>query len=406
MIIGCPDCGTIQEMPRLVAGGKLVCHRCRNTLERATGRSLTAALACSTATLLLLFPANLMPLLSLSTAGLDRQSVLVSGAVGMWRQGWPLLAIVVGLQGVALPFFRFAMLSAALAAIRSGRQRRWTGRVFRWSERLDLWAMPDVFLIGGAIGYGRIIPFVPVRIGAGGWCLIAAALLSLLTRAVLDRHSTWRMLGTPRAPGSGAAVACTATIACTECGLVVAAGLEGRPCPRCAARLQHRKPFSIRSTAALVTAGYLFYPMANYFPMSIQTQLGATKDHTIAAGIEQLVSAGFWPLAIVIFCTSIAIPLLKLVGLTWLMWSVHRRSTRALVFKTRLYRTIVEIGRWSNVDVFTIAIFLPLIQFGSLASVRAATGAPAFLAVIVLTMFAARVFDPRLMWDPAADEPR
>ena len=69
--------------------------------------------------------------------------------------------------------------------------------------------------------------------------------------------------------------------------------------------------------------------------------------------------------------------------------------------KTRVYRLIVEIGRWSNVDVFTIAIFLPLMQFGSLLSVHAGTGAPAFLAVIVLTMFAVRFFDPRLMWDNA-----
>ncbi|MBN8902368.1 MAG: paraquat-inducible protein A, partial [Rhodospirillales bacterium] len=66
-----------------------------------------------------------------------------------------------------------------------------------------------------------------------------------------------------------------------------------------------------------------------------------------------------------------------------------------------LYRGIAEIGRWSNVDVYTIAVFLPLMQFQSIVAVRAAAGAPAFLAVVVLTMFAARAFDPRLMWDAA-----
>ena len=113
-------------------------------------------------------------------------------------------------------------------------------------------------------------------------------------------------------------------------------------------------------------------------------------------------SAGLWPLALVIFTASIAIPLLKLIGLTWLIWSARHGSARRLVLKTRLYRVIKEIGRWSNIDVFTIAIFLPLMQFSGLVSVRAATGAPAFLAVIVLTMLAVRVFDPRLIWDPVA----
>ena len=44
-------------------------------------------------------------------------------------------------------------------------------------------------------------------------------------------------------------------------------------------------------------------------------------------------------------------------------------------------------------------------QFGPLASVYVGKGALAFLAVVVLTMFAARLFDPRLMWDAAEAEP-
>ncbi|HEY4044551.1 MAG TPA: paraquat-inducible protein A, partial [Rhodopila sp.] len=160
-----------------------------------------------------------------------------------------------------------------------------------------------------------------------------------------------------------------------------------------------RRPFSLMQASALVAAGYLLYPVANWFPMSIDIQLGQTRDHTIARGVEQLVSAGLWPLALVIFTASIAIPLLKLAGLTWLIWSARRGSSRCLVLKTQLYRVIREIGRWSNIDVFTIAIFLPLMQVGGLVSVQAAKGAPAFLAVIVLTMLAVHVFDPRLIWD-------
>lgn len=67
--------------------------------------------------------------------------------------------------------------------------------------------------------------------------------------------------------------------------------------------------------------------------------------------------------------------------------------------KTHLYRWIDELGRWSNVDVFTIAAFEPLIRFGGIASTRTAPGATAFALVVFLTMVASRVFDPRMMWD-------
>jgi paraquat-inducible protein A len=112
-----------------------------------------------------------------------------------------------------------------------------------------------------------------------------------------------------------------------------------------------------------------------------------------------LLKAGFWPLAAVIFIASIFIPLAKLLGMTWLLWSAYHGSNSRLVFKTRLYRFIEAVGRWSNVDIFTIVIFLPLMQIAGLVSVSAGRGAPAFLAVVVLTMLAVRVFDPRLLWD-------
>ena len=254
--------------------------------------------------------------------------------------------------------------------------------------------MPDVFLIGAVIGYSRVAAKMPMHIGPGGWCLVAAAACSMLTRATLDRRAVWHSIAAPGPVASGRG------LACVECDLILPKAMEGGRCPRCAAAVHHRRPFSLMRASALVAAGYLLYPVANWFPMSIDIQLGETKRHTIASGVEQLLSAGLWPLALVIFTASIAIPLLKLTGLTWLIWSARRGSSRRPVLKTRLYRVIREIGRWSNIDVFTIAIFLPLMQFSGLVSVQAAKGAPAFLAVIVLTMLAVHVFDPRLIWDP------
>ncbi|HTW71258.1 MAG TPA: paraquat-inducible protein A [Acetobacteraceae bacterium] len=395
MIIACSDCGTIQQIHVPRRPGRLVCCRCDCVLERSAGRALDYALALSLTTLLLLFPANLMTLFRVSMLGMERTSHLGSGVIGLWQQGFAPLAIVVGLQGIVLPFFRFGLLATALGAVRCGTQGPWIGAIFRWAERLDVWAMPDVFLIGAAIGYSRVAAQLPLVIAPGGWCLVSAAALAMLTRASLDRRAIWRHIGTPPDPPPGP------TIACRACDLVVPQAQAGGRCPRCLDRLHPRVPFSVMRASALVAAGYLLYPVANYFPMSVDHQLGVVRDHTIANGVAQLLGAGLWPLAAVIFTTSIAIPLLKLVGLTWLIWSVRHRRTRHLVFKTKLYRVIREIGRWSNVDVFTIAIFLPLMRFDGLVSVRAATGASAFLAVIVLTMLAARLFDTRLLWDLA-----
>ncbi len=395
MIIACPDCGTIQRVPVLGRRARILCCRCGKVLERTAGRSIDAALALSFTTFLLWFPANLATLMTIDIAGIERSSRLGSGAIEMWNEGWPQLAIVVGLQGVILPFFRFGLLASALAAIRLDRQGPWTGRVFRWAEHLDLWSMPDVFLFGAAIGYSRVAVHIPVNIGVGGWCLIASAFFTMMTRASLDRQAVWRRISRPDSPVSGP------RLACTECDLVLPAAMSGQRCPRCLARLSRRKPAAVTRVAALVIAGFPLYIVSNWFPMSVQLGLGMVQNQTIAWGVMQLVDAGFWPLAAIIFTASILIPLGKLLGLSWLLWSIHHHSDRRLVAKTRLFRFVEEVGRWSNIDIFTIAIFVPVMQIGGFLSVRAGLGAPAFISVIVMTMFAAKLFDPRLLWDQA-----
>ena len=49
-------------------------------------------------------------------------------------------------------------------------------------------------------------------------------------------------------------------------------------------------------------------------------------------------------------------------------------------------------------------IFAPMIQFGQIGHFDFMGGAAAFLATVVLSMLAMRAFDPRLLWDSAADQ--
>ena len=61
---------------------------------------------------------------------------------------------------------------------------------------------------------------------------------------------------------------------------------------------------------------------------------------------------------------------------------------------------VERVGRWSMVDIYVAAILTAIVQFQALAMIKAGPGALAFGAVVVLTMFAAECFDPRLIWDP------
>lgn len=170
-------------------------------------------------------------------------------------------------------------------------------------------------------------------------------------------------------------------------------------CPCCDAVLQSRIPNSVSKTWALLIAAAFMYIPANILPIMNVTYLGTGQPDTIMQGIFHLIEGGMWPLALIVFVASVVVPLLKLLVMSGLLLSVHFHSTWRPAERTKLFHITEFIGRWSMVDIFVLAILVAMVQFGNLASVDAGLGALSFAAVIMLTMFAAHTFDPRLIWD-------
>ena len=191
-------------------------------------------------------------------------------------------------------------------------------------------------------------------------------------------------------------------LSCHTCGLLsrAAPGIHETACPRCGVHLHLRKPESIGRTWALLIAAVVLYIPANVLPIMETGSLFGSQSDTILSGVVYLWTSGSWPLAAVVFFASIMVPLLKMIAVTLLLVSVQLRSKWRVDQRARLYRLVESIGRWSMLDIYVVAILVTLVQAQALASIRAGPGAIAFGAVVVLTMFSAMSFDPRLIWDP------
>ena len=190
-------------------------------------------------------------------------------------------------------------------------------------------------------------------------------------------------------------------LGCHVCGLVsrAAAGANESFCPRCAAPLHPRKPASVSRCWALLIAAMILYVPANTLPMMKTSSLFGSQSDTILSGVVYFWTSGSWYLALIIFFASIMVPLLKMLSLMLLLVSVQRRSRWQQAQRARLYRLVEFVGRWSMLDVYVVAVIVALVQLKALATIQPGPGAAAFGAVVVLTMFAAMAFDPRLIWD-------
>jgi paraquat-inducible protein A len=191
---------------------------------------------------------------------------------------------------------------------------------------------------------------------------------------------------------------------CHVCSMVSRRCSDAGRCPRCGTLLHLRKPRSVARCWALLLAGYILYIPANLLTMMETGSLISYRKDTIISGVVHLWRTGSWMIAVIVFIASIMIPLLKLISLTLLLISVQRRSKWRPRQRTRLYRMVELVGRWSMLDIYVVTLLAALVQLGALAVVKAGPAAIAFGAVVVLTMFASMQFDPRLIWDPIDKE--
>ncbi len=200
---------------------------------------------------------------------------------------------------------------------------------------------------------------------------------------------------------AGPTAAQAGLVCCETCELLTRPVHPEHPghCPRCGAELESRRPHSIQFTWALVIAAAICYIPANLLPVMNTTTLGTTEPDTIMGGVVFLYTSGSWPLALVVLIASVMVPIGKLIALTYLLVTVQRGTKGGFRERTRLYRMVEIIGRWSMLDVFVDTFTVALLQLSPLMSVEPGMGVLFFAAVVVLTMIAVETFDPRLIWD-------
>ena len=401
----CHDCGLFQRMQPLRPGQVAACTRCAAVLRRRRRDSLSTILALTLACLALMLVGAVTPILTITITGQERTTSLLYLPTAFEEQGMPLLAIVMLATTLIAPVLRLVLTAWVMLGIRLGQPRRLLVTMARLRHMLAPWAMIEVFLLGFLVAYTRLETIASVQLGTGLFALAGVMLITAWSDTWLDEEAMWNGIARqgaasaeprPKPRASGPA----RLIGCDVCGLA-SHGAEGDDCPRCQTPLRHRKPQPVARTWALIIAAAVLYIPANLYPVLTVIRLGKGAPSTIFHGVVELIEYRMWPLAALVFVASILVPVLKLVGLAFLLIMTQRRSRTRLADRTRLFRLVDIVGRWSMIDVFMVAILTALVRMGVIASVTPGAGAVAFASVVVLTMAAALSFDPRVMWDEA-----
>ncbi|HEY2022986.1 paraquat-inducible protein A, partial [Paraburkholderia sp.] len=397
----------------LAVGSTLRCRRCHAELRRSRPNGPEYALAFTVASAVLLVISNLYPIVGLSLNGNLVQTTLAGAVRLLYEHGtWP-LALLVALTTIVTPVLQIVAMLWLLLPLRFGRVPWRAAAGFRLFQLARPWGMTEVLILGLLVALVKLAHIAKVVPGTALWSFIALMLLLAAASAAFDpreawariterRHNAgaWRMPPLRRRHGALTAAAHGLAL-CEECGLLSRPPASGgkHSCPRCHAPLHLRKPASLSRTWAYLVAAMVLYIPANVLPVMDTSSLFGSQKDTIMSGVVYLWVSGSWLLAVLVFIASIAVPMLKIIGLAYLAVSTQLRSQWLPGQRTSVYRVIELVGRWSMLDIYVITMLVALVQFQALATIKAGPASIAFGAVVVLTLLAAMAFDPRLIWD-------
>lgn len=404
-LISCHDCGLLYSRTPLLRRQKARCKRCRSVLYRGQPASLGKVVALTLGAALVFLIAQFFPIVELEISGL-RSSATLSGAIRvLWGEKMQVVATMVFLFTIFFPALELGSLLYVALGLRAGFKVPGFNLVLRAIRTARQWGMTEVLMIGILITVVKMTSLARVVPQPG---LYAFGALTILLAAVMafDPKALWNLgddLAGARATAPPPAVPDSALIPCHACGLVAAPVVAGKHkhCARCGSTLHRRHPDSVNRTWALLIAAAILYIPANLLPVMYTHSLFGTEKDTIMSGVVFFWTSGSQGLAIIIFIASVVVPMLKLAILTLLAFTAGRKSGWRPQQRTKLYRMVEFIGRWSMLDIFVVTLTVALVRFQSLAEITAGPGALAFGSVVVLTMLASMQFDPRLIWDAA-----
>jgi paraquat-inducible protein A len=388
-------------IPEIAVGQKAKCPRCHTTLTSRWKEPRRRPIAYAVSALFMLLLSNLFPFVNMKVAGLGSEVTLIQIPQVLVSEDYASMASLFMILVQLMP--ALGMIFIIILCQGTSIPSHWQISIARNYFRLKAWCMVEIFLAGVLVSFVKLMAYGDVGVGTSFYPFVLFCILQLRAFQCTDRYWIWQQVAPApklempfRVGESGLSQGLRS---CHCCMAILP--VDQKKCGRCETSGHARRKNSLQWTMALLITSVFLYIPANLLPIMITQVLGTPMPSTIMAGVVLLWSEGSYPVAMVILIASIMVPTLKMIAIGWLCWDANSNKEIDRERLHVIYEVVEFVGRWSMIDVFVIAVLSALVRMGQLMSIYPDIGALLFASVVILTMFAAMTFDPRLIWDRA-----
>lgn len=163
-------------------------------------------------------------------------------------------------------------------------------------------------------------------------------------------------------------------------------------CIRCGKKLKkYRDPNSLQTAWALVTACLIFLFMGNVTPIMVFDVSGNAQSNFIITGVESLFFQGYWSLALLVFLSAIALPMLNLATFWYVLGACCLRRPWPGIKK--MLALTEALMPWNLIPVFAFGIIAAVVKLEQLGTIEWRIGALWIGLLAIISMMTMRFFD-------------
>jgi paraquat-inducible protein A len=193
-LTACHVCDLLVEKQHILPGSKTVCPRCGTTIDDPKADTVNKTLAVVITGLILWWPANFMPILTMTIIGNTSDNTLMGGVIDLYRGGFYWVSLVVFVCSVLAPSAKFFLLLIVLLHIKLDHYSRLLTTLFRFYGYLDSWGILEVYMISVLVSITKLVDLASIHPGLGLYCFVGLLLTSILAASNLDKERIWESI--------------------------------------------------------------------------------------------------------------------------------------------------------------------------------------------------------------------
>ncbi|WP_339491018.1 paraquat-inducible protein A [Pseudomonas sp. EL_65y_Pfl2_R95] len=190
-LLVCDECHKL--IPIDTDADKQFCPRCGGRVHARRPNSLLQTWALLITSAILYIPANVLPIMRVSSLGSGQSDTIMSGVIELVNYGMYPIAAVVFIASIMVPTFKLVGIGLLLYSVQrrqpmSPRQRMLMYRFIEWIGR---WSMLDIFVIAILVTVVKFGNLATIEPGWGAVAFASVVILTMLAALTFDPRLIW-----------------------------------------------------------------------------------------------------------------------------------------------------------------------------------------------------------------------